>query len=60
MFECLLLSWQKSTILHFNSIFGTTPEISGKLYFVEISLGEVMSWRSYVLEKLSFGEVMAF
>ena len=33
----------KSTILLFNSIFRTTPEVSTKLYFVEIS---------YVSEKL--------
>ena len=27
----------KSTILLFNSNFRTTPEVSGKLYFIEIS-----------------------
>ena len=27
----------KSTILLFNSIFRTTPEVSSKLYFVEIN-----------------------
>ena len=27
---------KKSTILHFYSIFRTTPEVSSKLYFVEI------------------------
>ena len=27
----------KSTILLFNSIFRTTPEVSGKLYFLEVS-----------------------
>ena len=27
----------KSTILLFNAIFRTTPEVSNKLYFVEIS-----------------------
>ena len=34
----------KSTILLFNSIFRTTPEVSGKLYFVEVSLREVMAF----------------
>ena len=34
----------KSTILLFNSIFRTTPEISTKLYFVEISYVSEMLW----------------
>ena len=34
----------KSTILLFNSIFRTTPEVSSKLYFVEISVREVMAF----------------
>ena len=41
MFEGLLLPWQQ--ILLFYSIFRTTPEVSSKLYFVEI----VKSQRSY-------------
>ena len=43
----------KSTILLFNSIFRTTPEVSTKLYFVEI----VKSQRSYgflITEELIF------
>ena len=36
----------KSTILLFDSIFRTTPEVSGKLYFVEISLRKVMAFSS--------------
>ena len=43
MFEGLCYHGNKSTILLFNSIFMTTPEVSSKLYFVEIS---------YVSEKL--------
>ena len=34
----------KSTILLFNLIFRTTPEVSTKLYFVEISLRDVMAF----------------
>ena len=36
----------KSTILLFDSIFRTTPEVSSKLYFVEISLRKVMAFSS--------------
>ena len=36
MFEDLLLPWQQIYHLGFYSIFKTTPEVSGKLYFVEI------------------------
>ena len=36
MFESLLLLWQQTYQLAFYSIFRTTPEISSKLYFVEI------------------------
>ena len=34
----------KSTILLFNSIFRTTLEVSGKLYFVEISKVSEKLW----------------
>ena len=34
----------KSTILLFDLIFRTTPEVSGKLYYVEISLREIMTF----------------
>ena len=37
MFEGLCYHGNKSTILLFNSVFRTTPEVSTKLYFVEIS-----------------------
>ena len=43
MFEGLLLPWQQIYHLALNSIFRTTPEVSSKLYFVEIR---------YVSEKL--------
>ena len=43
MFEDLLLPWQQIYHLAFYSIFRTTPEVSSKLYFVEIC---------YVPEKL--------
>ena len=36
MFEGLFYHGNKSTILLFYSIFRTTPEVSSKLYFVEI------------------------
>ena len=36
MFEGLLLPWQQIYHLAFYLIFGTTPEVSSKLYFVEI------------------------
>ena len=36
MFEGLLLSWQQIYHLASYSIFRTTPEVSSKLYFVEI------------------------
>ena len=35
--EGLLLPWQQIYHLAFYSIFTTTPEVSSKLYFVEIS-----------------------
>ena len=35
--EGLLLPWQQSTIWLFHSIYKTTPEVSTKLYFVEIN-----------------------
>ena len=41
-FEGLLL--QQIYHIAFHSIFRTTPEVSTKLYFVEISLREVMLW----------------
>ena len=37
MFEGLLLPWQRIYHLAINPIFRTTPEVSTKLYFVEIS-----------------------
>ena len=37
MFEGLCYHGNKSTILLLDSIFKTTPEVSTKLYFVEIS-----------------------
>ena len=43
MFEGLLLPWQRIYHLAFYSIFRSTPEVSSKLYFVEIC---------YVSEKL--------
>ena len=36
MFESLLLPWQQIYHFAFYSIFRTAPEVSGKLYFVEI------------------------
>ena len=36
MFDCYLLPWQQIYHLAFYSIFRTTPEVSSKLYFVEI------------------------
>ena len=36
MFEGLLLPWQQIYHLAFHPIFRTTPEVSSKLYFVEI------------------------
>ena len=35
-----------STIFLFNAIFRTTPEVSIKLYFVKVSLREVMAFQS--------------
>ena len=37
MFEGLLLPWQEIYHLPFHSMFKTTPDVSSKLYFVEIS-----------------------
>ena len=46
--QCLKVSCShssKSTILRFNSLFRTTPEVSSKLYFVEINeVSEVMAF----------------
>ena len=36
MFEGLLLPWQQICHIAFNSIFRTTPDVSSRLYFVEI------------------------
>ena len=54
MFERLLLPWQQ--ILLFYSMFRTTPEVSSKLYFVEIL--DVKSQRSYgllITKEMIFG-----
>ena len=53
MFEGFCCHGNESTILLFYSIFRTTPEVSSKLYFVEIK-----SQRSYgflITEELIFG-----
>ena len=44
MFEGLCYHGNKSTILLLNSIFRTTPEVSSKLYFVEISQVSEKLW----------------
>ena len=44
MFEGLLLPWQQGYHLAFNSIFRTTPEVSSKFYFVEISYVSEKVW----------------
>ena len=44
MFEGLCYHGNKSTILLFYSIFRTTPEVSSKLYFVEICYVSETLW----------------
>ena len=44
MFEGFFYHGNKSTILLFNSIFRTTPEVSSKLDFVEISCVSEKLW----------------
>ena len=54
MFEGLLLPWQKIYHLAFHSIFRTTPEVSSKLYFVEICYVSEKLW-FLITEELIFG-----
>ena len=52
MFEGLFYHGNKSTILLFYPIFRTTPEVSSKLYFVEISQ---TSYGFLITKELTFG-----
>ena len=54
MFEGLLLPWQQIYHLLFYSIFRTTPEVSSKLHFVEISEVSEKLWL-FNHKKLIFG-----